>query len=258
MAKANNKNTESFKRMVRVHSKRYGDHERNPRGTFKPAVLNEAMEQSKNRLVQVNQTASLIFNSIRDEHSDGTLWTRLLSALRQQLKEKNYNDVHCLITLECHAVHTLRNILRSYWDIETAVTPKRRLHITLSLEKGPRWKTKNLHQFQASMHVIYPDLVRNRIQKEVVCSEVYSIFNFPEELTFIVPVPPNAPAYAVFLKVTGCSNGKAGNGLQSTGMRCVAVGSLQDKQDTAAGRKAAPKKKKTTAAESKTGGEGRK
>jgi hypothetical protein len=146
MAKANSNANRGLQRTLKgkiiVHSKRYGEHERNPRGTFKPAVLNEAMEQSKNRLLQVNQTASLIFSCIRDEHSDGTLWPRLLSALRLQLKETNQNDVYGLLNLECHAVHTLRNLLRTYWDIETTGIVKHRLYINLSLSKAPRWNTK--------------------------------------------------------------------------------------------------------------------
>ena len=230
MAKAN-KAKKGVKRMVRVRSKRYGEHERNPRGTFKPAVLNDAMVQSKNNLVQVNGTASLIFSTIRNEHSDGTLWTRLLSTFRNQLRAQNYNDVHCLLHLECHVEHTLRNMLRSYCDIKIAGIVKRRLQITLSLEKAPRWKTKNMYQFQASIHVIYPDLERKKIQKEVVFSDSYSLFDYPAEIPFAVPVPSGAPAYAVFLKVTGCKDGVPQNGTQSTGIRCVATGIIQQRKN---------------------------
>lgn len=248
MAKANSNANKGLQRTLKgkiiVHSKRYGEHERNPRGTFKPAVLNEAMEQSKNRLLQVNQTASLIFSCVRDEHSDGTLWPRLLSALRLQLKETNQNDVYGLLNLECHAVHMLKNLLRTYWDIETTAIIKRRLCINLSLFKAPRWKTKNMYEFQASIHVIYPDFARNRIQKEVVYSDVYSTSDYPEELAFEIPVPARAPAYAVFLKVTGCIDGAPKNGLQSTGMRCVAAGIITSKQKQPVQVKSAAKKKK--------------
>ena len=240
MAKAK-KSTRKNKRMVRVHSKRYGEHERSPRGTFKPAVLNDAMVQSKNNLVQVNGPASLIFSAIRNEHSDGTLWTRLLSLLRNQLREQVYNDVHCLLHLEGHREHTLKNLLRSYFFIEVAGIIKRQLHITLSLEKAPKWKSLNMYHFQASMHVIYPDFERKRIQKEVVCSDVYSQINFPKEIPFAVPVPPGAPAYAVFLKVTGCKDGVPQNGVQSTGIRCVAIGTIEKKQKPAK-KKRVPKK----------------
>jgi hypothetical protein len=247
MAKANNNAGKglqgTLKGKVIVHSKRYGDHERNPRGTFKPAVLNEAMEQSKNRLLQVNQTASLIFSGIRDEHRDGTLWPRLLSALRNQLKETNHSDVFGLLNLECHADHTLRKILRTYWDIETTGIVKRRLYIKLSLSKAPTWPTKHMHEFQASIHVIYPDFVRNRLHKVVVYSDVFSTSYYPEELAFEIPVPARAPAYAVFLKVTGCIDGIPQNGLQSTGMQCVAAGIIESRQQQPARPKAAVKKK---------------
>lgn len=223
MAKAK-KALQKNKRMVRVHSKRYGEHERNPRGTFKPAVLNDAMVQSKNNLVQVNGIASLIFSAIRNEHSDGTLWPRLLSILRNQLREENYSDVHSLLHLELHAEHTLRNILRSYYNIKISGIVKRQLHISLNLEKPPRWKTRNMYHFQASMHVIYPDFERKRIQKEVVVSDIYSLYKYPSEIPFAVPVPAGAKSFAVFLKVTGCVDGVPQNGRQSTGIRCVKTG----------------------------------
>jgi hypothetical protein len=252
MAKANKKATQGVKQMVLVRSKRYGEHERNPRGTFKPAVLNEAMVQSKNNLLLVNKPASLIFSCIRDEHSDGSLWTRLLSVLRLQFKEKNYNDVHCLLKLECHAVHTLQNLLRSGWHIKKAGIDKRRLSIALNLDKAPRWKTKSMYHFQLSLHVIYPDLERNKIEKEVIHSDVFSLIDCPGEISFVVPVPPRAPAYAVFLKVSGCIDGVPTNGLQSTGMRCVAVGIIAGKPNGQTGPKAAAKKKQPNAAKQKT------
>ncbi|THU37006.1 hypothetical protein FAM09_18800 [Niastella caeni] len=252
MAKANKKAMQGMKRMTFVRSKRYDEHERNPRGTFKPAVLNEAMEQSKNRLLQVNKTASLIFSSIRDVHNDGSLWPRLLSVLRLQLKEKNYNDVHCLLNLECHAVHTLQNLLRSNWYSNKIEIDKRQLSIALSLDKAPKWKTKNMHQFQLSFYVIYPDLARNKLHKEIVHSEVFSLFDYPEELSFVVPVPARAAAYAVFMKVTGCINGVPENWLQSTGMRCVEVGTIERKQPKPGGQKAATNRKKPNAGSQKS------
>lgn len=92
------------------------------------------MVQSRNNLVQVNEIASLIFSAIRNEHHDGTLWTRLLSVFRNQLREQGYNDMHCLLHLECHAEHTLRNMLLSYCDITIGRIVMRRLHIVFSLQ----------------------------------------------------------------------------------------------------------------------------
>lgn len=230
MAKANRRAKKNLqKRMVRVHSKRYGDHERNPRGTFTPVELNEAMVASKNRLLQVNQTASLIFNSIRDNHNDGSLWTRLLSLLRRQLKENFFNDIHCLRNLECHAVHTLSNILRSYVFVKVAGMVDNQLPISVCIDKAPRWRTKHLNGFLLSIHVIYPDLVHNHIEKAIGKSDVLSIIGYPKDVPFVMPVPAHATVYAVFLRITGCINGEPNNGLQCTGMRCVATGNIERK-----------------------------
>jgi len=244
MAKANHSQGQRkpVKGLTLVKSKRYGDHYRNPRGTFKPAVLNETMEQSKNNLLQVNEIASLLFSGIRDEHRDGTLWPRILSALRNQLKEKNKADEFGLLNLECHAEHTLHKMLARKWDIDIAGIIKDRLHITVELSGAPRWKTKHMHNFQVSLHVIFP-LQRNKLKKEIAHSEVLPLADYHDEIPFVIPVPSGAASYVVFLKVTGCKHGEPGNGLQSTGMRCVAVGGIPGKKNKPVKRKATPKKK---------------
>ena len=61
-----------------VNSKRYGIHERSPRGAYAEAVLNEVMEACKSRLLEVYKTASLFLSGIRGEHGDGSLWPCLL------------------------------------------------------------------------------------------------------------------------------------------------------------------------------------
>src|SRR5690349_17238538 len=132
MAKGNKPAKKNLKkRMVRVHSKRYGDHERSPRGTFTPVELNEAMVASKNRL----------------------------------LKEKKFNDIHCLRNLECHAVHTLSKILRSYVFVKVAGMVDNQLPISVCIEKAPQWRTKHLNGFLLSIHVIFSDLAGYRIEK---------------------------------------------------------------------------------------------
>lgn len=245
MAKTNNLVTKglqgTLQNLTFVNSKAYGDHVRHRRGTFKPAVLNETMEQSKHRLMQVNETASLIFKSIC-EHKDGTLWPRLLSALRRQLKETNFNDVHCLLNLECHARHRLDNMLRSHWRVDTTIV-KHQLHITFTLTEPPVYNKGFIKEFQAGMHVIFPDLERWKLKKVIAFSEVLHKGNCPYAVSFVIPVPAKSTGVAVFLKVTECKNGIALNHPQSTGMRCVAVMEVPQKQVKPAKKKAAPKKK---------------
>lgn len=246
MAKTNNLVTKglqgTLENLTFVNSKAYGDHVRNRRGTFKPAVLNETMEESKKRLLQVNETASLIFKSIC-EHKDGTLWPRLLSKLRRQLKETNHNDVHCLLNMECHAKHTLDKMLPSHWNVEVEII-KSKMNIALTLPGLPVYSKRYLKEFQISMHVIFPDLEKLKLKKVIAYSDILQKTSCPKEFSFEIPVPAKSTTFAVFLKVTECKNGIALNYPQSTGMRCVAVGIITEKKDKPVKKKAAPKKKK--------------
>lgn len=222
-----------------VHSKAYGDHVRRKRGTVKKAVLNKTMVESKNRLLHVNQIASLIFKGI-NEHKDGKLWPRLLSKLRLQIREYNYNDVSCLLKMECHQKHTLDKMLRSLWEVEVTGISKKQMCISLKMPDTPEYNKKYLKEFQISMHVIYPDFERNKLKKEVACSDVLHKTSCPKTFSFTVPVPAKASQYAIFMKVTECEEGKALNYPQSTGMRCVAVGTIEKKQNK---KPVAPKRK---------------
>jgi hypothetical protein len=246
MAKTNNLVTKglqgTLQNLTFVNSKAYGDHVRNRRGTFKPAVLNETMEQSKDRLLQVNETASLIFKSIC-EHKDGTLWPRLLSKLRRQLKETNHNDVLCLLNLECDASHTLDKMLRSHCNVEVEIV-KQQMNIAFTLPEPPVYDKRYLKEFQASMHVIFPDLERQKLKKVIAYSDILHKTSCPKEFSFVIPVPAKSTTFAVFLKVTECKNGLALNYPQSTGMRCVAVGLIPGKKEKPVRKKATPQKKK--------------
>jgi hypothetical protein len=62
-----------------------------------------------------------------------------------------------------------------------------------------------------------------------------------------VPAAAKATEYAVFMKATECEDGKALNYPQSTGMRCVAVGTIERKQKIEAKRKAPAKRKRAAA-----------
>ena len=77
MAKSNNIVTHELSgtidNLTFVNSKAYGAHVRRKRGTVKEAVLNKTMKESSNKLIHVNQIASLVFKSISNEHKDGKL-----------------------------------------------------------------------------------------------------------------------------------------------------------------------------------------
>lgn len=249
MAKVNNIVTHglqgTLQNLTFVNSKAYGSHIRAKRGTHKPAVLNETMQESSNRLLQVNQIASLIFKGISSEHKDGKLWTRLLSKLRKQLKEKNHIDVQCLLKLECHARHTLDKLLCSHWNVTIAGMTKRQMNIQLYLPEPPVYDKEYMDQFQISLHVLYPDVIKSKLKKETTCSDILNKTSYPKQHSFTIPVPAKATAYLVFLKVTECEDGVALNYPHSTGMCCVAVGIIPENQKKSIKRKAVPEKKQS-------------
>lgn len=243
MAKSNNIVTHELSgtlaNLTFVNSKAYGSHVRRKRGTVKEAVLNETMVESSNRLIHVNKIASLIFKSISKEHKDGKLWPRLLSKLRLQLRDYNFNDVSCLLNLECHKKRTLDSMLRFSWNVEVEEMAKRQLRINLQLPHTPKYDNKYLKEFQISMHVLYPHFEGSKLKKETACSDVLQKAQCPRAFSFAVPVPAKASEYAVFMKVTECEGGEALNYPQSTGMRCVAVGTIEKKQKVPANKKVA-------------------
>ena len=230
-----------------VNSKAYGPHLRRKRGSKKKAVLNKAMKESRNKLLQVNKIASLIFKSISNEHKDGKLWPRLLSKLRLQLRDYNFNDVSCLFRMECHTKRTLEKMLHHLLDVKIVEIVKRRMKISFDLPNTPLYDKKYLKEFQISMHVLYPDFENIKLKKEVAWSDVLQKANCPKAFSFVVPVPAKATEYAIFMKVTECKDGVALNYPQSTGMRCVAVGTIERKQKNQSARKAPAKKKKGVA-----------
>jgi hypothetical protein len=235
-----------------VNSKAYGPHLRRKRGSDKEAVLNKTMLESSKKLIHVNQMASLIFKSISSEHKDGKLWPRLLSKLRLQLRDYNFNDVSCLFRMECHTKRTLEKMLIQLLDLKVEEMTKRRLKILLNLIDTPLYDKKYLKEFQISMHVLYPDFEGIKLKKEVVCSDVLQKANCPKEFSFVVPVPVKTTEYAVFMKVTECEDGVALNYPQSTGMRCVAVGIIERKQKRLSATKALAKKKRAVKKASKS------
>lgn len=248
MAKSNNiatyKLSGTLDNLTFVNSKAYGPHVRRKRGTDKEAVLNETMVESSNKLIHVNKIASLIFKSISNEHKDGKLWPRLLSKLRLQLRDYNFNDVSCLLNMECHTKRTLEKMFLHLWDVKVEKVVKRKMYIHLNLPGTPLYDKKYLKEFQISMHVLYPDFENSKLKKEVACSDVLQKANCPKAFSFVVPVPANATEYAVFVKVSECEDGEVLNYPQSTGMRCVTVGVIERKQQACSNPKAPVKKKR--------------
>ena len=125
-----------------VNSKRYGDHVRSKRGTIKPAVLNDALIVGKKRLAKANEMAQLVFHAVRDEHKDGTLWSRLLSNFQMQLKEGVAPSVYSLADMECSLEYPLGWLLDNEDYSLSVQQQKRKYYYTIEqttrMEEGQR------------------------------------------------------------------------------------------------------------------------
>jgi len=206
-----------------VKSKRYGKHARAKRGTYTEAVLNSRMEESKNRLITANMPAQLIFNAVREEHKDGTLWTRLLSIYRKQIKDGSVPDLHCLKGLECSKEFTLHLLLSDY-RVDDSLTDAT-LHILFKPNHNPVWrKIKYINACRVSLYVLFADLANQQLEKQVVRGPVTKLSASLEPLQADITVPSFAKEYAILIMVEGCMEGKPVGLEHVNGMRVVKTG----------------------------------
>jgi hypothetical protein len=95
----------TLKGITHVSSTAYGDHVRAARGTYTPVTLNESFKESGKALQLSNVFAKLIKDALdpyRANFKDGTLWRRLVSHFRQQLKDNNNGvDFRSLLGFQC-------------------------------------------------------------------------------------------------------------------------------------------------------------
>src|SRR6266700_1692137 len=141
-----------------VKSRRYKEHVRSKRGTHKPAVLNNTFQENKERLKLAMVPAKMIFNAMRDEHKDGTLWTRLLAAFRKKIKDGMAPDVHCLADLECSKENRLEHFLGNF-HINVVVT-NGIMTVTVKPDSPPRWrKNKVVDAYRIGITAIFPDFI---------------------------------------------------------------------------------------------------
>jgi hypothetical protein len=210
-----------------VRSRTYDEHVRAPRGTYKEAVLNEAMQQSKERLKKSNALTKLIFDAVRDDHKDGTLWSRMLSAMRKQLKAGLPADVHCFTGIECNKEHQLDKLLYDQHYSIDAVIENNILHIKTHLKQHPKWrKVKYIHCYQPSFTILFPDFDNGHNHKIVVEGPVNLITSNPKPFSTEVTIPSGATRYMLFMTLTG--GGKSGikNEPHLKGMRVVKTGEI--------------------------------
>lgn len=189
------------------------------RGTYTPITINETLEESKQLLMQCNGNARLIFQPLREEHHDGTLWSRLLSMLFKQAKAGLKPTVSLFAGLECSLEHTLETLVEDKYEV-TVVPEKKKLTVTVDLQRHPKWESKNMRGYDLSVVVLFPNFPKQTVKKEVAGVDV-SLKSAPEQIVFELPMPSANAPYLVLLGVEGYGQGKVGQQPSTRGLKVV-------------------------------------
>lgn len=206
-----------------VRSRRYGKHARAARGSIKPATLNDRMKESSERMAAANIPAKLIFDALKEDHKDGTLWIRLLSIYRKQVKEGLGPDIQCLAKLECSIESSLHTIVSDY-KVSSSIADGL-MKVDLQLKHEPSWKkAKYLTGYQASIIALFVDMKKMEMDGSMGSGTITSFGEELKPMHFEFEIPTMAKEYLLLLKVEGAENGKVVKQPHVRGMRVVEVG----------------------------------
>ncbi|AXY77181.1 hypothetical protein D3H65_25770 [Paraflavitalea soli] len=188
-----------------VDSATYGPHTRMERGTYTPISLNKTMKQCKDRLMNCNKQAKAIFDALKDEPRDGSLWWRLLSIFFKRAKEGLKPHVGMLAGLECDAKNPLGEKLGVPYKIAVERGGKT-MNITISFDRAPRKNdVKQMTHYQLQLVVLYPSFSKNHVRKEIAAGPMTLFSAEPGEVMMEVAAPSAAAPYVLLLGVRGYS-----------------------------------------------------
>jgi hypothetical protein len=209
-----------------VDSLRYQPHVRRKRGTLKPAVLNEKMEASRQLLLSCNKHAKLVFDALRNEPHDGSLWSRLVKIFFHAAEAGVAPHVGLFRKLECNLVHTLEPIAGNF-DHHNKLQlkqEKKKLTIKIQLQEHPPVPQQPFEgDYQLRVVVLFPDFENNSYRKEVVTGPVTSLKKALKPVTLLVPSPSANAPYIVLMNVVTIMRGKPVPFQSMAAMRVVAT-----------------------------------
>ncbi len=189
--------------LTHVKSPTYGDHVRTKRGTYTPISLNETMQACKDRLMDCNGQAKPIFEVLKDEYRDGSLWWRLVSLFFKRAKEGLKPHVSMLMGLECNAKCKLAEILGTRYSVNVERAAKK-LKVSVGLVTAPSTKdVKGMTHYRFHVVVLYPNFAKSRVVKEIAASELMAFPAKADELSFEVAAPSASAPYMVLLGISG-------------------------------------------------------
>lgn len=202
---------EREKGKVTVNSKTYGEHTRAARGTYKKAVLNEAMQAAGRRIARTNIAAKLIRDALTPfltNFKGGQFWQRLVKHFAAQAKNGEDYSVTGLEFFDINTKYPITNILYSRSMEVNIDMPSLSMQLTCNYTLTERFlkRKSNLDGMQLTVIALFPDFKENDITVEKAVLPVKKIDD-KTPYSFILPIPAIATEYMLCWKIEGCIRG---------------------------------------------------
>ncbi|BAV05616.1 hypothetical protein SAMN05421788_108239 [Filimonas lacunae] len=218
-----------------VESKAYDPHVRSKRGTFKPALLNDAMKASGETLAAGNKPAKMIFDVLapyRIDFAGGPLWQKLVSLFKKQLSSQGSINLTSLTGFEIHPDYPLRRFMLPVVELNREAD---QVHVTVRYSVWPNFKKQPyIDGFRLQVIIVFPDMEQYTATS---VSEWTDIISLPDK-RLITETPIEAgvvhfkyqPGFdkdaLVCIKLEGCEKGMGLKPAVNKGMAIVRVGSF--------------------------------
>jgi hypothetical protein len=214
----------TFREVTMVDSRTYGEHIRAARGTYKPALINDALKKSGELIKVANGYAKAIkdaFEPFREGHKEGTMWYRLVSIFRLQLGAKGYVDLLGLEGFDFNTRHPLHRLFTR--NVEALLSPNKTLDLTAKTTCYLKQLAKEkADSYQQTLVVVFYDA-----DFEATTLSESTVFPLVNDKTHeqkaSIPIPDFSTTAVVALKCEFCQKGVPMGYITRKGMEIVKV-----------------------------------
>ena len=161
--------------LTHVDSRTYGPHSRAPRGTYKPATLNDKMRESGKIQVAANVYAKLIndqINLFRENFKGGQFWQNLLSQLRSHYKQTGAWEPVNLRGMEIDKQYQLSRLLKGGFT-HSATIKEDGLSVIIRFYAPPAFRSKQINGFKLQLFVVYVNHTELTSVTDLLISEIF-------------------------------------------------------------------------------------
>jgi hypothetical protein len=211
----------TFNGVTYVNSSAYAPHIRRPRGSVKPAVLNETLANRAAQTAAVNHLAKNIYDVIIDVAGlfrERNLWRRLLSKLQRTAFLPVSEQLANLRGLEINNRYPLRvSFSQPVIHLEDG-----QVTVTISFYGHPHFPyTLQLDCYYYRLHLLWLDATGKQVENDGITTDWVSYTEEKPSFAFLFPKPSKALHLIVFLLVQGGEGKKEVDQLAAKGMSMV-------------------------------------